>query len=143
VPVLKFVIGELHKATVDPDIAAYAIAGAYTSRVADSYEDRTRAMAEDLADGMTPDSIRVFRGKLAALRTRKDLAETLFGRMAAVYGSIMPGYPGGPAPADLEDGVFFIIGPDAQLDAYQQFLQTAVGKNAVVDHLYPRDYWVP
>jgi Zn-dependent M16 (insulinase) family peptidase len=140
---LQFVIAELQKAKVDPDIAAYAIAGAYNSRVADSYEDRTRAMAEDLADGITPAAIRAFRAKLAALRTRKDLAGTLFGRMAAVYGSIMPGYPGGPAPADLKDGVFFVIGPDAQLDAYQQYLKTAVGKNAVVDHLYPRDYWVP
>ena len=140
---LRFVIAELQKAKVDPDIAAYAIAGAYASRVADSYEDRTRAMAEDLADGITPDSIRAFRGKLAALRTRKDLPETLFGRMAAVYGSILPGYPGGPAPADVKDGVFFVIGPDAQLDAYQQYLQTAVGKNAVVARLYPRDYWVP
>ena len=140
---LKFVIAELQKARVDPDITAYAIAGAYSSRVADSYEDRTRAMAEDLTDGITPDAIRAFRGKLAALRTRQNLAETLFGRMSAVYGSIMPGYPGGPAPASLKDGVFFVIGPDAQLDAYQQYLQTAVGQGAVVDRLYPRDYWVP
>ena len=60
-----------------------------------------------------------------------------------VYGAVMPGYPGGPNPATVPDGTQFVIGPDAQLDAYQQYLTTAVGKDAVLQRLYPRDYWVP
>jgi Zn-dependent M16 (insulinase) family peptidase len=137
---LRFVIGELEKAEVDPNIAAYAISGAYASRVADSYEDRARAMAEDLVDGVTPEVVRAFRTKLAALRTRDDLAPTLFGRMKAVYGKVLPGYAG--KAADVEDGVFFVIGPDAQLDAYQEYLKTAEGSDAILHRLYPRDYWV-
>ena len=50
----------------------------------------------------------------------------------------MPGY--GPA---VPDGAYFVIGPAKQLDAYQDYLRAAVGKDAVLHRLYPRDFWVP
>jgi len=40
-------------------------------------------------------------------------------------------------------GVYFVIGPAKQLDAYQDYLRAAVGKDAVLHRLYPRDFWVP
>ena len=135
---LSFVIAELRAARIDVNIARYALAQAFDSRIAASYEQRAEDMAGDLTDGVTPDVIRAFRGRLLALAGRDGLVATLAARMPRIYGRIMPGY--GPA---VPGGVYFVIGPDAQLTAYQDYLRTAVGPSAVLHRLYPRDFWIP
>ncbi len=138
---LKFVIGELQKAKVDPSLVDYAIAEAFSSRVAAGYEERAAAIADDLEDGITPEVVRGFRERLLALRDRDGLADDLFARMEQVYGRVLPGY--GPASSTVDDGVFFVIGPDKQLDAYEKYLVATYGKGTKLWRLYPRDFWVP
>jgi hypothetical protein len=135
---LRFVIDQLKGAKIDGNIARYAIAKAFDSRVAASYELRAMAMADDFADGVTPAVVKAFRGRLIALASRGDLAATLAARMPKVYGAVMPGY--GPP---VDEGVYFVIGPAKQLDAYQGYLHAAVGKTATLHRLYPRDFWIP
>jgi len=135
---LRFVIDQLRAANIDGNIARYAIASAFDSRIAASYEQRAAAMASDIADGVTPEVVKAFRTRLLALARRDDLAATLAARMPKVYGRVMPGF--GPAVAD---GVYFVIGPDKQLAAYQDYLHAAVGKTARLHRLYPRDFWIP
>jgi len=135
---LRFVIAQLRAANIDVNIARYAIARAFSSRIAASYEQRAEDMAGDLTDGITPDVVKAFRRRLLALAGSDDLAATLAARMPKVYGPVIPGF--GPA---VPDGVYFVIGPEAQLVAYQEYLRTAVGKAAVLHRLYPRDYWTP
>jgi hypothetical protein len=135
---LRFVIDQLKTARIDGNIARYAIAKAFDSRVAASYEARAMAMADDFADGVTPAVVKTFRGQLLALAGRGDLAATLAARMPKVYGQVMPGY--GPP---VDDGVYFVIGPARQLDAYQDYLRAAVGKTARLHRLFPRDFWIP
>jgi hypothetical protein len=138
---MRFVIAQLEAATVDPALAEYAIAQSFGSRVAASYESRAAAIAADLVDGVTPERVRTFRTELLALRGQDGLAADLFGRMPQVYGKVLPGY--GVASADVDDAVFFTTGPDAQLDAWQTYLTSVEGKDAVLWRLYPRDFWVP
>ena len=135
---LRFVIDQLKAARIDANTARYAIAAAFDSRVAASYEQRASAMAGDVTDGITPAVVKAFRTKLIALAGRADLAATLAARMPKVYGAVMPGY--GPAVAD---GVYFVIGPAKQLAAYEGYLHAAVGKTTVLHRLYPRDFWIP
>ena len=135
---LRFVIDQLKAATIDANIARYAIAKAFDSRVAASYEQRATEMAGDVSDGITPQIVKAFRTKLLALAGRGDLAATLAARMPKVYGAVMPGF--GPA---VGDGVYFVIGPAKQLDAYQDYLHAAVGKATTLHRLYPRDFWIP
>jgi hypothetical protein len=135
---LSFAIGQLRAAKIDINIARYAIARAFDSRIAGSYEQRAEDMAGDLADGVTPDVVKAFRGRLLALARRDDLVATLAARMPKVYGRVMPGY-GPPVPG----GVYFVIGPEPQLTAYQDYLRAAVGPSAVLHRLYPRDFWIP
>ncbi|HZJ65367.1 MAG TPA: hypothetical protein VFD36_17775 [Kofleriaceae bacterium] len=135
---LRFVIEQLRTAKIDGNIARYAIAKAFDSRVAASYEQRAMAMADDFADGVTPEVVRAFRSRLLALAGRSDLAATLAQRMPRVYSAVMPGF--GPA---VDDGVYFVIGPAKQLDAYQDYLRAAVGKGTTLHRLYPRDFWIP
>jgi hypothetical protein len=135
---LRFVIEELKKAKPDPNITRYAIATAFTSRLATGYEERASAMAADLVDGLKPDVIRAFRGNVLAAAKRPDLTTMLFGRMESVYGKVLPGYG-----KLADDGVYFVIGPDKQLAAYQDYLHAAVGKDATLYRLYPRDFWLP
>ncbi len=135
---LRFVISQIKAAGVDDNIARYAVAGAFSSRVAQAYEARASAMAANLVDGVTPDVIRGFREKIKALAKRKDLADDLAARMPRVYGAVLPGL-GRP----VKDGVYFVIGPEPQLKAYEDYLHGALGKDVVLHRLYPRDFWVP
>jgi len=135
---LRFVIDQMRSAKIDASVARYAIASAFDSRVAASYERRATAMADDITDGITPEVVRAFRTRLLALAGRGDLAAELAARVRVVYGQVMPGL--GPAVAD---GIYFVIGPPRQLDAYQDYLHAAVGKTATLHRLYPRDFWIP
>jgi hypothetical protein len=135
---LRFVIDQLKAAKIDANIARYAIATAFDSRVAASYEQRADAMAGDIVDGVTPQVVKAFREKLRALASRGDLAQALAARMPKVYGAVMPGF--GPA---VGDGVYFVIGPAKQLAAYEDYLHAAVGKATKLHRLYPRDFWIP
>jgi hypothetical protein len=133
---VRFVIDQLRAATPDPNIARYAIAGAFTSRLANGYESRASEMAADLADGITPELVRAFRARVLELGRHPDLARELFARMQGVYGKVLPGL-GTLAP----DSVQLVIGPPAQLTAYEQYLAAAV--HQPLHRLYPRDFWLP
>jgi hypothetical protein len=138
---LEFVIGELKKAEPDPALADYAIAGAFDgTRSALPYESRGEAMAEDLADGLTPEVVARFHRAILDLRRRPDLTQELFRRMPRVYARVLPGM-GMPAK-DITGAVNFVIGPEKQLEAYEQYLQKAEGAGTRLFRLYPRDFWI-
>jgi Zn-dependent M16 (insulinase) family peptidase len=137
---LRFVIDEMHKAKPDESIVRYALASAFDSRLAETYEDRGKAMADDLADGVTPGGVRAFRTALLAAGKR-PLVEDLTGRFPGVYARVLPGYAPGWAPA--EGAVYMVLGPDRQLDAWQQYLVSSIGPDAKLWKLYPRDFWIP
>ncbi len=135
---LRFVIEQLKKAKSDSNIGRYAIAKAFDSRVAIGFEDRASAMAANLTDGVTPEIVKTFRQHVLDAAKKPGLAETLFSRMETVYGKVLPGY----GKLD-QDGVYFVIGPEKQMAAYQDYLHAAVGKSATLYRLYPRDFWIP
>jgi Zn-dependent M16 (insulinase) family peptidase len=138
---LRFVIEELKKAKPDPGLTEYAIAIAFAQfRSASSYESRGEAMASDIADGMPPDAVRKFRQGLLNLRNMPNLSDELFKRMNTVYARILPGM--GAKAGTVEGGVFYVIGPEKQLTAYEQYLKTVEGPDARLYRIYPRDYWM-
>jgi Zn-dependent M16 (insulinase) family peptidase len=138
---LRFVIEELKKAKPDPGLVEYAIAVAFSQfRSANPYESRGEQMANDIADGTPPETVRRFREALLALRNSPNLSDELFKRMPEVYGRILPGL--GAKAADVKGGVFYVIGPEKQLTAYEQYLKTAEGADARLYRIYPRDYWI-
>ncbi|MEJ7597057.1 MAG: hypothetical protein WKG01_04030 [Kofleriaceae bacterium] len=136
---LKFVIEQLRQAKPDPNHARYAIAESFTSRIAQPYESRASAMAANLVDGLTPDVVRALRTKVLALSRRPDFADALAARKDDIHARVLPGY-GKPLGTG---GVYFVIGPAKQLDAYADYLRANVGKDAVLHRLYPRDFWIP
>ncbi len=138
---LQFVIAELKKAKPDPALVEYSIALSFAQfRAASQYEERARAMADDIADGVPPEKVRRFREGLLALRKSPDLSDELFKRMPRVYGSILPGY--GTKAKDVKGGVFYVIGPEKQLAAYEKYLKSVEGPNTKLYRIYPRDYWM-
>jgi Zn-dependent M16 (insulinase) family peptidase len=138
---LRFVIEELKKAKPDPGLVEYAIAVAFSQfRSASPYETRGEAMAADIADGTPPDTVRKFRQALLDLRKTPNLSDELFKRMNNVYARILPGF--GTKAHDVEGGVFYVIGPEKQLTAYEQYLKTVEGPDARLYRIYPRDYWI-
>jgi hypothetical protein len=134
---LRFVIDQLKKAKPDQNIARYAVAKAFDSRIAFGFEARASAMAANLVDELTPDLVRAFRTRVLAAARQPALANALFGRMQAVYSKVLPGY-GALDP----DAIYFVIGPEKQMAAYQDYLHAAVGKTATLHRLYPRDFWL-
>jgi Zn-dependent M16 (insulinase) family peptidase len=138
---MQFVIDEVKKAKPDPALVDYAIAGAFDgSRSASSYEDRGESMAADLADGLTPAIVERFHRSILALKARPDLATDLFRRMPQVYAHVLPGM--GVKGNDVTGGVFFVIGPEKQLSAYEEYLKKTEGSGTMLFRLYPRDFWL-
>jgi hypothetical protein len=97
-------------------------------------------MASDIADGTPPDAVRKFRQGLLNLRNMPNLSDELFKRMNTVYARILPGM--GAKAGTVEGGVFYVIGPEKQLTAYEQYLKTVEGPDARLYRIYPRDYWM-
>ncbi|MFL6336795.1 MAG: M16 family metallopeptidase [Pyrinomonadaceae bacterium] len=138
---LRFVIDELKKARPDPGLVEYAVAVAFSQfRSASGYESRGESMANDIADGTPPEAVRRFRQGLLDLRKSPNLSDELFKRMNVVYARILPGL--GAKASDVQGGVFYVIGPDKQLNAYEEYLKTVEGPDARLFRIYPRDYWI-
>ena len=138
---MQFVIDEVKKAKPDPALVDYAIAGAFDgSRSASSYEERGESMAADLADGLTPEIVERFHRSILALKSRPDLSADLFRRMPQVYAHVLPGM--GTHATDVAGGVFFVIGPEKQLSAYEEYLKKTEGPGTSLFRLYPRDFWL-
>jgi Zn-dependent M16 (insulinase) family peptidase len=139
---LRFVIEELKKAPRDPNLVEYAIAQAFLGfRSASEYEARGEAMAADLADGMTPEVVSRFRRQILELRRKPNLADELYKRMEQTYAKVLPGY--GVKAKTVEDGIFFVIGPEKQFGLYEDYLKSVEGADTRVYRLYPRDFWMP
>ncbi|HEX9749960.1 MAG TPA: hypothetical protein VGB22_01535 [candidate division Zixibacteria bacterium] len=138
---MQFVVNELKNAPYDKSLAEYAIAQAFAMyRGGARYETRGEEMADDLADGVTPDAVRSFRQGVMALRDSRNLFEELNNRMPYVYGQVLPGY--GPTEADLPGAFYFVIGPEKQLATYEEYLRSVEGTDIRLARLYPRDYWL-
>ena len=141
---LRFVINELKSAPRNRPLAEYALAQVFGStRAGGTFEGRTAAMAEDLADRQPPAAIRAFRESILAQRNRPNLDEELYRRMDAIFAKVLPGYPGfeGQA-AKLPGASWFVIGSEKQLVPYEQYLKSTEGKDTELVRLYPRDFWV-
>jgi hypothetical protein len=138
---LRFVIDELKRAPKDPSLVEYAVAQAFAQfRSALEYEVRGEAMSNDLADRLTPEDVRKFRRAILAMRSTPNLSDELYKRMGDVYATVLPGY--GLKAKDVKGGVFYVIGPEKQLKAYEDYLKTVEGPGTRLYRLYPRDYWM-
>ncbi len=137
---MQFVVNELKNAPYDSSLADYAVAQAFAIyRSGSRYESRGEAMAADLADGLTPDKVRAFRKEILNLRQDPSLYSKLQARMEYVYGQVLPGY--GPTADKVEDPIYFIIGPESQFRAYEDYLHNVEG-DFTLYRLYPRDFWI-
>ena len=85
--------------------------------------------------------MRRFRAALLALRDDPRLVDRLYERKDRGHGRLLPGYD--PKGLDRSDGSFFVIGPDRQLDAWEQYLRDVEGPETRLQRLYGRDFWMP
>ena len=53
---------------------------------------------------------------------------------------VLPGL--GPKVSTVRDGVYFVIGPEKQFAAWEEYLKSIEGADTVVYRLYPRDFWM-
>jgi Zn-dependent M16 (insulinase) family peptidase len=137
---MRFVVNQLKNAEPGPGLTDYAIAQVFgRSRAPSRFEDRGKGMAADLADNITPEVVKRFRLKVLAQRDRKDVFGELKSRMETVYGPVLIGY--GPSLGESEDGIFFLIGPEPQFEALENYIEATEGSQPVY-RLYPRDFWL-
>jgi Zn-dependent M16 (insulinase) family peptidase len=136
---LHFAIDVVKKGPRDPKLVEYMVAMAFQeSNASGSYEARAEAIANDLADGITPASVKQFRQSMLALRQEPGIDREIFQRVDKVYGRLLPGY--GPKAKDAAGAVYYIIGNDKQFRAMDADVQTREDEHAY--KLYPRDYWL-
>ncbi len=136
---LHFAIDVVKTGPRDPNLVEYVIAMAFQeSNASAGYEARAEAIANDLADGITPAKVRRFREAILALRQEPGVADQIFQRADKVYGKLMPGY--GPKAKENPGAVYYVIGNDKQFRAMDADVQ--VREDEHVYKLYPRDYWL-
>jgi len=139
---VRFVIGVIRDGQRDPGLGEYVMAQAFgESRASLTYEARAEGIAADLADGQPPEVVRRFRTAILALRGDPQLVDRLYERKDRVHGRLLPGYDA--KGLDRSDGSFFVIGPDRQLHAWEQYLREVEGPGARLQRLYGRDFWMP
>jgi hypothetical protein len=97
-------------------------------------------MAANLADGITPEIVRRFHREILNLRNTPDLARALFRRMPDVYAQVLPGLKSGRTAG--ADAIYFVIGPEKQFSAWEDYLKSVEGAGARLYRLYPRDFWM-
>jgi Zn-dependent M16 (insulinase) family peptidase len=136
---LGFVVTEV-KRPFDADLGDYVTALSFNSRASAPYETRGEAMANDMADGRTPDVVRAFRRAILEARQIPDLSKQLFARKDRIYERVLPGY--GAKGREISGASFFSIGPEKQLSAYEEYLKKAEGADTKFYRLYPRDFWI-
>ncbi|MBL7988192.1 MAG: hypothetical protein JNJ94_09030 [Chlorobi bacterium] len=138
---LQFVIDELKRGPRDPAYVEYAIAQSFMEfRSASRYESRGEAIANDLADGLPPETVRAFRQAILDLRSDPKLAGEVFDQLPKVYGEVLPGY--NIRAADVAGGIYVAIGPEKQLKLYEDYLKKVEGESTTLVRLYPRDFWM-
>ena len=139
---VKFVVDTLKSSERDLRLTDYAVAQVFgESRAAATYESRAENMAADLADNQPPELVKKFRQSILELRKDPELGQKLWDRKDAVYGRFLPGY--NVKGKDVPAAVYFTIGPDKQLDAWEAYLRNAEGAETKLFRLYPRDFWMP
>jgi hypothetical protein len=97
-------------------------------------------MASDMADGKTPEVVRNFRRAILEARKLPNLSKELYARKDRVYEKVLPGY--GAKGRDVAGALYFSIGPEKQLSAYEEYLKKADGADTILFRLYPRDFWI-
>ena len=105
---------------------------------------RPRHHADDLQVGVLAaggHQVRRFRASSLELRRDPRLVDKLYERKDRVHARLLPGYDA--KGLDRIGGSFFVIGPDKQLDAWEQSLQGAEGSGTRLQRLYGRDFWMP
>ncbi len=139
---LQFVASIIRDALPDAALVNYAMAGAFGgSRVASTYEARGEQMAADLADGVTPQKIANFRQAVLEVAKTPQLHEELTKRMKEVDAKVLLGL--GVKAKDVPGSVYFVIGPEKQFAAYEQYLKKADAPEDQIWRLYARDFWQP
>jgi Zn-dependent M16 (insulinase) family peptidase len=136
---LHFAIDTVRNGSRDARLAEYVMATAFSaSNAASSYEVRAKAIADDLADGTTPEVVKRFRLAILELRKEPKLSDELFKRVDQVYGPILPGY--GPKAKQVLGAIYYLIGNDKQFKSLDTDVQSREDER--VYKLYPRDYWL-
>ncbi len=124
--------------SADPRYVDYAVANAFGSRAAETYEARAEDMASLLADGLTRERVRAFRTRLLGQRARAGLVERLHARLVAVDGAVLPLLTSASPPAGA---LWLAVAPEAQIAAYEKALRAAGGAESVL-RIFPRDFWL-
>jgi Zn-dependent M16 (insulinase) family peptidase len=136
---LHFAIDVVKKGPRDPQLLEYVIALAFQeSNASRGYEARAQAIADALADGITPEKVKRFREGILAIRKEPDAAQEVMSRVDAAYGRILPGYS--PKAKNVPGAVYFIIGNDKQFSALDA--DVSAREDEHVYRLYPRDFWM-
>lgn len=142
---VRFVIGVVKDGKPDRTLGEYVMAQAFgETRASQTYEARAEGIAADLADGQPPDLVRRLRQSMLELRRDPQLMDKLFARKDRVHARLLPGYDA--QGLDSAGGSYFVIGPDRQLDAWEQYLQSTGSAGAQpqrLQRLYARDFWMP
>jgi hypothetical protein len=143
VQTMSFVTGLVRDSAAldDPYLAEYCVANAVTwSRASDEYESRTRAAADDMKDGDTPERVARFRSAVLALKDRPGLWTSMKPKIVGAAGRVLPGVT--PPSRGVPGGFYFTIAPEPMLARWEKYVRDHDGPTERVARVYGRDFWL-
>ncbi len=85
--------------------------------------------------------VRQYRLAILKLRKEPGLINQIYKQKDEVYGRLFPGY--NIPSKEVSGGVYFVIGPEKQMAAYESYLKASVnGPDIKLFRLYPGDFWM-
>ena len=142
VETMKFVTGLVREAGAlhDPYLAEYATALTVGySRENDRYEARTRAAADDIVDGDTPQRIEKYRRAVLALKDTPDLWARMEPHVIPMTGRVLPGV--GPRSREASNPSFLVIAPERLIERWERWVKDHEGEEECVHRIHARDLW--
>jgi hypothetical protein len=139
VEIMRFVADIASRQTVDRDLVEYALADAFGDYRADrDFFARGSAIADDLADGTTPEVVREFKQSLIKAARDPEAAAMIAARLPDAVGRVIVGF--GEKVSGVRGAVGFVVAPEPLIARYEQHL-VEIGEADRIVRLYPRDFW--
>ena len=123
----------------DPFLLQYSLADAFADfRGAGDFSSRGAALAANLADGVTPETVAALKRLVLEAVNQKQSLDRVRERLPDAVGRVVVGY--GTKVSASPGAVAFVIGPEEMLARYETFLKENGEADRLV-RLYPRDFW--
>jgi len=141
VETMSFAVNVVRSFRLGGDVALrYALANCFQDyRGMENRSLRAFALANDYADGITPEKVRAFKEALVVLAARPEAVRAVQERICPAASRVLPGL--GHPMGEVISSKGFVTGPENLLSRYEEYLKST-GEKKRLRRAFPKDFRV-